>query len=90
MQTITGKAHMARVARIPCVMCWYLNFGNTPAEVHHVESVRDGLSDYLTVPLCPEHHRGATGVHGLSRRDFEMRYKIGPFELLALTIQRIP
>lgn len=88
--TITAKDHMARVAGIGCVLCWRLQWGYSPSVVHHLESVRDDLSDYLTVPLCPEHHQGKTGVHGYSRREFEMVYKLGPMELLALTIQRIP
>lgn len=80
---------MARVAEIPCVLCEWLRYGDTPASVHHIESVRDELSDYLTVPLCPEHHQGVTGVHGLSRRGFERLHGIGNQELLALTIRRL-
>jgi hypothetical protein len=66
-----------------------LGLGQTPAEIHHVESVRDELSDYAVVPLCPEHHRGATGVHGLRRRGFEMRYKLTDVDLLAMTAREL-
>jgi len=73
-----------RVRDIGCVLCLHLGMGRTPASIHHVESIRDELSDYAIVPLCPEHHQGATGVHGLRRRGFEMRYKLTEIDLLAL------
>ena len=78
------SAYLDRVSAIGCVLCLHLEWGKTPAEIHHVESVRDGLSDYAVVPLCPEHHRGATGVHGLRRRGFEARYKLSDTDLLAM------
>ena len=46
-------------------------------------------SDFLTLPLCPEHHTGATGVHSLSRRDFYRRYDHTELDLLALVIERL-
>ena len=77
--------YLERVASLGCILCKHLGLGYTPAEVHHVESIRDDLSDYATVPLCQEHHRGASGVHGLRRRAFEMRYKLSDVDLLAMT-----
>lgn len=56
-------------------------------EAHHLEAVRDSDSDYAAVPLCEMHHRGANGVHGLSRRGFEARYKLSELALLKLTIK---
>lgn len=44
-------------------------------------------SDYLTVPLCPEHHQGATGIHGLGRRAFERTYRLTELDLLAMTLE---
>ena len=81
--------YLEAVASVGCVLCKHLGLGYTPAEVHHVESVRDEMSDYATVPLCQEHHRGATGVHGLRRRGFEMRYKLSDVDLLAMTAKEI-
>ena len=66
-----GRRHMGRVAELGCVLCRHLGFDGTPAEVHHI---RDGqgaaqrASDFLTVPLCPEHHRGGTGLMVLEPR----------------------
>ena len=56
-----GKAHMARVAALPCVICGYW-----PVEVHHCISGRYGqrkASDFHTIPLCLNHHRGMEGIH---------------------------
>ena len=57
-----GKAHMAKVARLPCVIC-----GARPVEVHHVICGRYGqrrASDFDTIPLCVEHHRiGPDAIH---------------------------
>jgi hypothetical protein len=82
-----GKAWMARVAQVPCVVC-----GAWPVEVHHCRTGA-GLSqrsqDVLTVALCPEHHRGASGVHGLGRKGFYARYKRDEMDLLAATIEAI-
>lgn len=53
--------HMARVARLPCVIC-----GAWPVEVHHVICGRFGqrrAADTDTISLCTEHHRGQSGIH---------------------------
>lgn len=81
--------YLSRVSDIGCILCKHLGLGQTPAEIHHVESVRDELSDYAVVPLCPEHHRCQTGVHGLRRRGFEMRYKLTDVDLLAMTAREL-
>ena len=49
------KAHMARIAAMPCLVC-----GGT-ATVHHVTaSIHGGRlsrSNWRVVPLCPAHHQ---------------------------------
>lgn len=85
---MNARAHMARVAAIPCVLCDYLGLGKTPAEAHHIGSTAQ-RSDWLTTALCPEHHRGPTGFHGLGQRAFERRYKLDELALLAMTIERL-
>jgi len=56
------KEHMGRVAQLPCATC-----GEFGVEVHHI---RDGVGkaqragDWLTIPLCPDCHRGSKGIHG--------------------------
>ena len=80
---MSAKDYEKLVREIGCVVC--RESGTlSPAAIHHVESVRDGLSAYAIVPLCYEHHQGPNGVHGLSRRGFEARHKLSQIDLLAL------
>lgn len=44
-------------------------------------------SDFLTVPLCPEHHRGPAGIHG-DRGAFK-NARVDELDLLADTIQEL-
>ena len=63
--TAAGKAHMARVAQLPCVIC-----GASPVEVHHCKSGRYSqrkASDFDTIPLCWNHHQGPDGFHTAQR-----------------------
>jgi RecA-dependent nuclease len=83
-----SKRHMARVAEIPCLICEHMNLGNTKAEVHHIGDSAE-RSDYLTIPLCPEHHRGALGFHGLGEREFNRKYGTSEIQLLARTLERL-
>jgi hypothetical protein len=85
-----SRRHMGRVAALGCVLCDHMGTPGTPAEVHHI---REGVgasqraSDFLTVPLCPEHHRGQYGVHGLGTKGFYACYKLSELDLLAMTIE---
>ncbi len=78
---------MGRVKSLGCLICSeVLGVNDSPADAHHVFQKR---SDWLTVPLCPEHHRGATGFHGLGQRAFERTYKLTEADLLAMTIEAL-
>lgn len=82
-----GKRHMARVAQLPCILC-----GAQSVEVHHIregQGAAQRAQDTLTIPLCPEHHRGANGLHGLGRKGFYTRYKLDELDLLAATLERL-
>ena len=91
MSTAAQK-HMGRVADLGCLICERLGAGHTPVCVHHI---RDGqgtgqrASDFLTIPLCHEHHQGASGIHGLGTRRFERVYGVSELDLLAMTIERL-
>lgn len=90
--TAEGCAYMGRVAALGCLICRRLGYGATAAEVHHVREGQGGAQrapNYLTVPLCPEHHRGASGFHGLGPRGFERRYSIDELGMLAETIREL-
>lgn len=81
---------MSQQADAGCILCRHLGFGETPAEIHHL---RHGMgagqrnSNLMTIPLCPEHHRGSTGYHGLGRRAFECEYGVTEMDLYAMTQQ---
>ena len=69
--TDAAKVHMARVAALPCVLCQ-----SRPVEVHHCISGRYGsrkVSDFDTIPLCHDHHRGVNGIHADKTR-WQWRY----------------
>jgi hypothetical protein len=85
---MTAKEYMREVASLGCLICEEQGTKDVPSEVHHAFSAED-RSDWLVVPLCPEHHRGASGVHGLHRRTFEMRYRMSDARLLAATLARV-
>lgn len=84
------KDYQARVREIGCIVCKQTGFYiASPLELHHVESIRDGLSEYAVIPLCYDHHQGPEGVHGLRRRVFEMRYKLTDVDMLALVAKEL-
>ena len=63
--TKAEKKHMDRVANMGCIVCVNLNYGETPAELHHISNGAMGkrASNWEVIPLCPEHHRnGGYGV----------------------------
>lgn len=86
------KKYMNRVADVGCILCLKLGYGPTPPHLHHPRGAAGGAqkaSDWLVVPLCPEHHQGDTGIHGLGERGFYTRYKLTEWDLLALTIEAV-
>ena len=84
MPTKAEKQHYAKVANLGCSLCRYLGYGESPPELHHIR--RAGKrTNAPVIPLCPEHHRGNTGIHGMGRKAFEREYKITEEDLLEMT-----
>jgi hypothetical protein len=84
MPTKAEKQHYAKVANLGCSLCRYLGYGESPPELHHIR--RAGKrTNAPVIPLCPEHHRGNTGIHGMGRKAFEREYKVTEEELLEMT-----
>lgn len=82
------RKHYDKVANLGCSLCRYLELGATPPELHHIR--RAGKRDNAPViPLCPYHHRGNGGIHGMGRRAFERVYGITEEELLEQTLELI-
>lgn len=87
-----SKRHLSRVAALGCILCRHLGTPGTPAEIHHLregQGVAQRGSDFTSIPLCPEHHRGASGLHGLGTRGFAARYRVDELDLLAATIEAL-
>lgn len=90
--TAAEGRYMGRVAALGCILCDHLGLGATPAQVHHIregQGMSQRASNYLTVPLCPEHHQGKSGLHGLGTNAFERTYGLSELDLLAMTIERL-
>lgn len=80
--TKAQKAHYNDMAQLGCCLCRFvLGYKDTPAEIHHIR--RAGIrNDAPVIPLCPEHHRGNTGIHGMGRKAFERHYGLTEEDLL--------
>ena len=92
MTTKAEKAHKQKLASIGCALCFHLHGEHEPAEVelHHLRTGGWGKGDYKTLfGLCPEHHRGNTGIHGLGTKEFERYYGVTQQELLDWALARI-
>ena len=75
MATKDEKNYMARVARLGCILCsTVLGCENSPAEIHHIRRAGVRATSPI-IPLCPEHHRGNNGIHGLGRKGFERKWQ---------------
>jgi hypothetical protein len=65
-----AKKYMGAVASTGCVICREFEGIKSPAQVHHIAEGSAPRSDYLTVALCPDHHTGSVGVHGMGVKKF--------------------
>lgn len=74
----SDKEYLSKVASIGCIICYRAGYPETPAEIHHIRDVGLGLgvrnSHTNTLPLCPLHHRGNDGIHGMGRKAWERKY----------------
>lgn len=80
------KIYLSKVSDLGCIICYRLGYPGSFAEIHHIRGIGLGFgvrnSHYNVLPLCPEHHRGNTGYHGMGRKAFERKYEITEQELL--------
>ena len=79
------KKHLDLLSQLGCIVCARLGYRGTPAEIHHPRK-GTGLalraSHYDAIPLCPEHHRGQSGVHGMGTKRFAYHYGFDESDLL--------
>ena len=88
MVTKLEKEHYGKIARLGCILCKsVLGYDDTPCEIHHIRRLGGKRKLANVIGLCPEHHRGNSGVHGLGRKGFEARYGIDEQTLLQKTME---
>lgn len=81
--TKNEKKRLNQIAKLGCILCSeVLGFEGTPSELHHIRRYGDVRSASPVIPLCPEHHRGNSGVHGLGAKGFESKWGITQKRLL--------
>ena len=83
------KDHKQLLASLGCMVCRRLyDITHGEVELHHMRGGRGwGKGDYTTlIPLCVEHHRGNTGVHGLGTKGFPKHYGFTEEDLLNDTL----
>ena len=83
--TTAERKHMSRVAELGCAVCRRMGYEGTPAELHHPRALAGGWgrsSHMDVIPLCPRHHRGSDGVHGLGTKGFPKHYGFTEQDLL--------
>jgi hypothetical protein len=84
LATKAEKQYFRKVAELGCSLCRFLGDEGTIPELHHIR--RAGKrSNAPVIPLCPEHHRGNTGIHGMGRKAFEKKYGLTEEDLLEKT-----
>ena len=81
-----SRRYMCLVKELPCFVCG----APGPSFAHHIRTGQGGsqrASDYLTIPLCWEHHQGPTGIHG-DRSAWRLR-KVEELDGVADTISKL-
>jgi hypothetical protein len=91
MATKDEKNAFNKIAKLGCILCSELLGieGGSPAEIHHVRRYGAVRSTSPVLPLCPEHHRGNSGVHGLGTKGFENKWGVTYAWLLERVDQRL-
>ncbi|AVQ81671.1 Ref family recombination enhancement nuclease [Variovorax sp. PMC12] len=87
---VAEQQHKARLAGLGCMCCQMaLNVFTPDIELHHLRAGQGwGKGDWMTLmPLCVEHHRGASGVHGLGTKGFPKHYGFTEQDMLDRALQ---
>ena len=90
MATKSEKNALNKIAELGCILCsTILGFEGTPSELHHIRRYGGKRSASPVIPLCPEHHRGNSGVHGLGHKGFTNKWGVTEEELLERVNQKL-
>jgi len=89
MASKSEKIALNKIAELGCILCSeVLGIEGTEAELHHVRRYGTKRATSPVLPLCPEHHRGNFGVHGLGTKCFENKWGITYERLLERVDQK--
>jgi hypothetical protein len=90
MATKNEAKSLNKIARLGCILCSeVLGIEGSEAELHHVRRYGTKRATSPILPLCREHHRGNTGVHGLGTKGFENKWGVTYEELLERVSQKL-
>jgi len=79
------RLHYDQVARLGCILCRIKGHFDTPCEIHHIRKYGGKRENAPVIGLCPEHHRGNTGVHGMGKKAFAKHHGFDELDLLDIT-----
>jgi len=84
------KNALNKIAELGCILCSeFFGIEGTPAELHHVRRYGAKRATSEILPLCSEHHRGNTGLHGMGVKRFEREYQISCERLLERVSEKL-
>lgn len=67
--TKSQRETWSKLAEHGCVIC------GAPACIHHAGTGMGGRKNHdFVIPLCYEHHQGATGLHTIGRKAWQQIY----------------
>ena len=90
MASKSEKNALNEIAELGCIICSdILGKQGSAAELHHVRRFGAKRATSPVLPLCPEHHRGNSGVHGLGTKGFEIKWGVTYQELLERVNQKL-
>ena len=90
MATKDEKKRLNKIAELGCILCSeILGIEGSEAELHHVRRFGAKRATSPILPLCPEHHRGNSGIHGLGAKGFINKYSVSFESLLERVDQRL-
>jgi hypothetical protein len=76
-KTKVEKQWLSDVASLGCIVCRNLEYGETPAEIHHIRvgtGMAQRASHFDVIPLCPRHHRLGSEAYHSAPANWEARF----------------
>ena len=84
MTTKAESNYLSAVAASGCILC------GAPAEIHHHRRMGEKRKHSQVIPLCPAHHRGSNGLHGIGKKSWERMHGVNLDELCKAVRCKVP